>query len=289
MRAALVVHAGAGRGAGARIAGTVATRLRDSVDRLDLVVAPGVAEFREAMSARAGELDALIVLGGDGTAHEAVQFCAGTSTALGLVPVGSGNDLARGLGLSLDPLCALDTVVSALRTGLRRRADLGRADGRWFATVLCAGFDAGVSERARTMTWPGGTHRYDLATLAELRSWRAKSLCVRTETETFELEATMIAAGNTPFYGGGIPICPGALAADGLFDVTLVGRVGRAELLRMLPHLRGGAHVGRPGVRTFRAREIALSGDFLAAADGEPLGSLPVVARCVPGALTLLG
>jgi len=267
----------------------VAARLRDCVDRLDLVVAGSATEFRTLLSARAGELDALIVLGGDGTAHEAVRFCAGTPTAFGLVPTGTGNDLARGLGLPLDPRKAVDGIVTALRTGLRRRIDLGRAGRTWFATVLCAGFDAGVSNRALRMTWPRGPRRYDLAVLAELASWRAKPLTVRTATECFGLDATLVAVGNTACYGGGIPICPRAQADDGLFDVTLVGRTSRTELLRMLPGLRTGAHLGRPVVQTFQAREIELAGTgFPVAADGEPLGVLPVSVRCVPGALTLL-
>jgi diacylglycerol kinase (ATP) len=288
-RAALAVHPGAGRGRAARIAGTVAARLRDCVGRLDLLVTNDPAEFRTAMSARAGELDVLVVMGGDGTVHEAVQFCAGTPTAVGFIPTGNGNDLARGLGLPLDPLAAADVVVAALRTGRRRRIDLGRAGDTWFTTVLCAGFDANVSARAHRMTWPRGPRRYDLAVLAELASWRAEPLRIRYGTERLDLDAILVAVGNTAWYGGGIPVCPGARPDDGLFDVTVVREAGRRELLRMLPSLRAGRHIGRPFVHTFRTGEIHLSGnDWVTGADGEPVGTVPVSARCVPGALTVL-
>jgi diacylglycerol kinase (ATP) len=290
IHAALAVHPASGHGAAARIAGTVAARLRDHVDRLDLLVAATVAESHDLMrrSGAAG-LDVLVVLGGDGAAHQGVQFCAGTDVALGLVPSGTGNDLARALGVPADPFAAVDALVTALGTGSRREIDLGQVDETWFATVLCSGFDACVNARANRMTWPAGPRRYDLAILAELASFRARPVLVRTDVETLELDATLVAIGNTAWYGGGVPICPAAEPDDGLFDITVVGRVTRRELLRILPSLRTGGHVEHPSVRTLKAREVRLDGnDWPAYADGEPLGGLPLVARCVPRALRVI-
>ncbi|WP_199432142.1 diacylglycerol/lipid kinase family protein [Qaidamihabitans albus] len=291
LHAALAVHPGSGGGAAARIAGTVAARLREQVDRLDLLAADSVEQSHALMSrSRSAGLDALVVLGGDGAAHQAVQFCAGTGVALGVVPSGTGNDLARALGMPPDPLAAADTVVAALRSGLRRRIDLGKVGGTWFGTVLCAGFDAAVSERANRMRHPTGPRRYDLAILAELAAFRARPLVLRTESEHVELDATLVAVGNTAYYGGGVPICPDARPDDGLLDVTVVGRATRRELVRMLPSLRAGLHRDHPAVRTLRARELTLSGsDWPSYADGEPIGRLPLSVRCVPEALTILG
>ncbi|QFU90619.1 diacylglycerol kinase family protein [Amycolatopsis sp. YIM 10] len=283
--AALAVHPASGHGAAARIAGRVAERLRAGVDRLDLLVANTVEESRALMhSSAAAGLDLLVVLGGDGAAHQGVQFCAGREVRLGLVPAGTGNDFARALGVPDDPLAAADAVIS----GGERRIDLGQVGDSWFGTVLCAGFDALVSERANRLRWPDGPRRYDLAIVAELAAFRPKPLVVRTEHTTLELEATMVAIGNTAFYGGGIPICPDARPDDGLFDVTVVGRASRTELVRMLPKLRAGKHLGHPAVRTLRASEVVLEGaDWPAYADGEPQGALPRTVRCVPGALRL--
>ncbi len=269
----------------------MAQRLRAEVDRLDLLVANTVEESRALMArSHSDGLDVLVVLGGDGAAHQGVQFCAGTDVALALVPSGTGNDLARALGVPPDPLAAVAELVAALRSGRRRRIDLGRVAGTWFATVLCSGFDAAVNARANRMRWPSGPRRYDLAILAELASFRAGPVTVETETELLELDAMLVAVGNTAWYGGGIPICPGAEPDDGLFDVTVVGKAGRGELLRILPSLRTGRHVERPGVRTLRAREISVAGaSWPAYADGEPLGTLPVSLRCVPDALTVVG
>lgn len=283
------MHPGAGRGVAARIAGTVASRLRDRVGRLESLVARDPAELRSVLAGRMTGLDALVVVGGDGAAHEAVQFCAGTPTALGLVPAGTGNDLARGLGLPLNPLRAVDVVVDALTTGRRRQVDLGRAGRHWFGTVLCAGFDAAVSNRAYHMAWPRGPRRYDLAVVAELARWRAKPLTVWADDGCVGLDATLVSVGNTPYYGGGIPVCPHASADDGMLDVTVIGRSSRWQLLRMLPSLRTGDHLDAPWVRTFRTREVRLGGnDWPVSADGERLGSLPVRVRCVPRAMTVL-
>ncbi|GAB3483219.1 diacylglycerol/lipid kinase family protein [Amycolatopsis cihanbeyliensis] len=290
VHAALAVHPDSGRGAAARIAGTVADRLRAGVDRLDLLVARDIEESRALMrESHAEGLDVLVVLGGDGAAHQAVQFCAGTGVALGLVPSGTGNDLARALGVAQEPLAAVDAVVAAIREGRRRRIDLGRVADTWFGTVLCSGFDAGVTERANRLRWPSGPRRYDLAVLAELAAFRTAEIVVHTEHERLELAAVLVAVGNTPWYGGGIPICPAANPRDGLFDLTVVGGVRKRDLARVLPRLRSGRHAEHPAVHTLRAREVTLSGaDWPGYADGEPFGGLPLTARCVPDALTVL-
>lgn len=283
-RAALLVCPASGKGRAARMAGSTAAALRPHVSSLTQLVAHDAAGTL-ALARRAVEdgVDLLVVLGGDGAAHLAIQACAGTPTALGVVPAGTGNDFAAAVG---------SRTVEDVVHGTRKQLDLGRlSTGRWFATVLCAGFDSAVNERANAMRWPAGPRRYDLALVAELASLRSAPLLVTTESDSFSLDATLVAVGNTPNYGGGIPVCPGADAGDGLFDVTVVEAAGRAMLLRMLPTLRTGRHTEHPAVRTFRAREISLAGgnDWVAYADGERQEALPVSVRTVPAALTVVG
>ncbi|HEX8867869.1 MAG TPA: diacylglycerol kinase family protein [Lentzea sp.] len=283
-RAALLVCPASGKGRAARMAGSTAAALRPHVSSLTQLVAHDAeGTLALAHEAVADGVDLLVVLGGDGAAHLGIQACAGTSTALGIVPAGTGNDLAAAIGSA-----SVDDVVF----GTRKKLDLGRlSTGQWFATVLCAGFDSAVNERANAMRWPAGPRRYDLAILAELASLRSAPLLVTTETDTFSLDATLVAVGNTPNYGGGIPVCPDADASDGLFDVTVVEHASRSMLMRMLPTLRTGAHTSHPRVRTFRAREVSLSGGngWIAYADGERQEALPVSVRTVPGALTVVG
>ena len=289
----MVVHPASGLGRAGRIAGTVAERLRTVVDDLITVEASSVEESHRLMrEAHDTNLDALVVVGGDGSAHQGVQFCADTGVPLAVVPAGTGNDLARTLGAPKDPLAATDALVAAIKADERTKIDLGRvAGGPWFAGVLCAGFDSAVNERANRMRWPSGPRRYDLAILAELAKLRTGPLTVVEDGEQAEHQATQIAIGNIPHYGGGIPICPDADPTDGLFDITLVGRAGRFDLIKMLPGLRTGNHVHNPLVSCSRAREVSLGGEngWVAYADGERIGPLPVEVSCVPGALTVYG
>ncbi|MDX8140746.1 YegS/Rv2252/BmrU family lipid kinase [Lentzea sp. BCCO 10_0061] len=283
-RAALLVVPASGKGRAARMAGSTAAALRPHVSSLrQLVAHDAEGTLAMAREAVADGVDLLVVLGGDGAAHLGLQAVAGTSTALGIVPAGTGNDLAVAVGSQ-----SVEDVVH----GTKKTLDLGRlSTGQWFATVLCAGFDSAVNERANAMRWPAGPRRYDLAIVAELASLKSAPLVVTTEDQTFELDATLVAIGNTPSYGGGIPVCPGADANDGLFDVTVVEHGSRTMLMRMLPTLRTGKHTEHPAVRTFRAREVSLSGGngWIAYADGERQEALPVSVRTVPGALTVLG
>jgi diacylglycerol kinase (ATP) len=294
MRAAMVVHPASGLGRAGRIAGTVADRLRTVVDDLVTVEANTVEDSHRLMhKARDAGLDLLVVVGGDGSAHQGVQFCADTGVALAVIPAGTGNDLARTLaGAPEDPLKATDNLVEAIGHGETTTIDLGRVEGGpWFAGVLCAGFDSAVNERANRMRWPSGPRRYDFAILAELAKLRAGRLTVEADGERTELDATQIAVGNIPYYGGGIPICPAADPGDGLFDVTLVRAASRFDLVKMLPGLRTGNHVHHPMVTTSRTARIRLgeANGWVAYADGERIGPLPVEVTCVPNALKVVG
>jgi len=292
MRTMLVVNPASGLGAGGKAADGVAATLRAAVERLDVHVATDAEETLAAAS-RAVEqgYDVLAVLGGDGTVHLALQPCAQSRTALAVIPAGTGNDLAACLGLPADPQSAASAVAAALDAGSTRELDLGRVrGGRWFATVLCAGFDSMVNERANRMRWPAGPRRYNLAIFAELATLRAYPLTIETEDGRQDVQATMISVGNTASYGGGLKICRDAELDDGLFDVTVVGPVTRRRLVRIFPTLREGGHIGEPEVGTLRAREVRISGEngWVAYADGDPQGPLPMAVECVPAAIRVV-
>ncbi|MDI2027265.1 YegS/Rv2252/BmrU family lipid kinase [Saccharopolyspora sp. TS4A08] len=290
MRCVLVINPAAGGGLSAKVVGELTDHLRAVCEVRTVIATDAVgteAAVRRAVEDRA---DVLAVVGGDGIAHLAVQACAESATALAIIPAGTGNDLARSLGIPREPVAAARAAAKALSAGSRRHVDLGKVAGTgWFATVLCAGFDAKVNARANRMRRPRGQRRYDIALVRELLGLRTGTLRVETEHGVLDTEATLIAIGNTGWYGGGIPICPDAVDDDGLFDVTVVGKVSRRELVRILPRLRTGRHVDHPAVTTLRAKTVRLGGDngWLAYADGEPQARLPLTIRCVPGALSV--
>ncbi|MFI1925224.1 MULTISPECIES: diacylglycerol kinase [unclassified Streptomyces] len=289
----LFVNPAAGRGRGAHAARPAASALRAAGYTVRTVL--GVDAEDALVRARAAVADgtgALIAVGGDGLAHLALQAVAGTRTPLGLVAAGTGNDFARALGLPVrDPAAAARLVADALKGARIRDIDLGRVGDRWFGTVLASGFDSRVNDRGNRMRWPVGRARYDLAMLAELAAFRPFPYRITLDDGAVrEVEATLVAVGNGSSYGGGMRICPGADLTDGLFDVTVVGDCRRGTLLRVFPKVYRGTHVDHPKVTVLRAAKVEIAAAGVSGyADGERLGELPLTARCVPGAVRLIG
>ncbi|MFF7451340.1 MULTISPECIES: diacylglycerol kinase [unclassified Streptomyces] len=289
----LFVNPTAGRGRGAHAAQPAASALRAAGFSVRTVLGENAADaLARARAAVADGTGALIAVGGDGMANLALQAVAGTRTPLGLVAVGTGNDLARTLGLPVrDPGAAGRRIADALKSGDLRDIDLGQVQGRWFGTVLASGFDSRVNDRGNRMRWPTGRFKYDLAMIAELAAFTPFPYRIRLDDgEVREVEATLVAVGNGSSYGGGMRICPGADLTDGLFDVTVVGDCGRATLLKVFPRVYRGTHVDHAKVTVHRAAKVEISAPGITGyADGEPLGPLPLTARCVRGAVRVAG
>ncbi|MFH8481371.1 diacylglycerol kinase [Streptomyces sp. NPDC018055] len=288
----LFVNPTAGRGRGARAAQPAASALRDAGFSVRTVLGEDADDaLRRAREAVAAGTGALIAVGGDGLMSLALQAVAGTSTPLGVVAVGTGNDFARALGLPIrDPAAAGALAARALKESGHRDIDLGRVGERWFGSVLASGFDSRVNDRGNRMRFVGGRFTYDLAILAELAAFAPIPYRIRLDGgEAREIEATLIAVGNGTTYGGGMRICAGAEMDDGLFDVTVVGKCSRATLLRVFPKVYQGTHLSHPAVSVHRVSSIELAAAGVTAyADGEPLGALPLTATCVPGAVRVL-
>jgi diacylglycerol kinase (ATP) len=288
---AVLVSPSAGRGRVAVLAVEVLAAFREAGFAPEVLPATsGPDAERQAAKAVAEGTRAVVAVGGDGTVHAALQAVAGTTTPLAVVPAGTGNDLVLALGAPRDPLAAARAAAEDLSAGMTRRVDAGRTGDRWWATVLCCGFDSAVTDRANRLRWPRGRRRYDVAVLAELGRLRPRELTLVLDGESQSLPITMVAVGNTAWYGGGMKICPGADPADGRFDVTVVGATSRLELMRTKPRLTDGTHVDHPSVSVFRAARVELSSPGVTTyADGEPVALLPAVAECIPGALTVVG
>ncbi|MFD3501084.1 diacylglycerol kinase [Streptomyces sp. NPDC058678] len=289
----LFVNPTAGRGRGAHAAQPAASAVRAAGFSVRTVVGANAEHaLTRARAAVADGTGALIAVGGDGMANLALQAVAGTRTPLGLVAVGTGNDFARALGLPVrDPAAAGRLIADALKGARIRDVDLGRADGRWFGTVLASGFDSRVNDRGNRMRWPTGRLKYDLAMLAELAAFRPCPYRITLDDGGVrEVEATLVAVGNGSSYGGGMRICPGADLTDGLFDVTVVGDCSRTTLLRVFPTVYRGRHVDHPKVTVLRAAKVEIAAQGITGyADGEPLGPLPLTARCMPAAVRIVG
>lgn len=293
-RIVLAVNPAAAFGRHARAGDEAEHSLRDA--GLDVVVLR-----RNSMEALRGAVDeavhagadALVVVGGDGMVHLGVNSIGGTGLPLGIVPVGTGNDVARMLGLPLQDVagsCA--RLISALDGG-GRLLDAGRltAGGRtvWFAGAVSAGFDAAVNERANSWRWPRGALRYTLAMLRELGSFRAINYTLTADGVTSTEGAMLISVANVQSIGGGMRIVPDAAPDDGLLDLFIVRPLSRLALLAVFPKVFSGRHTSHPAVEIRRVRSVRLAADNVVAyADGERIGVLPVDIEVVPDALRVL-
>ncbi len=235
-----------------------------------------------ARAVAAAGAERLIAVGGDGTIHLAVQGVAGTDAALGIVPAGTGNDFARAFGLF--GLSVEDATATAL--GPTRPVDAIRTDRqRWVMLSVTGGFSVDVNVRADRLRFPSGPSRYTVATLLTMPGLRHRELTVTVDGERTELRSALFAVNNTPMFGGGMAICPDADPADGLIDVCAVGPASRTTMLRLLPKVFEGGHVGHRHVHMMRGHTVTIEGEMDLVADGEEFGTAPITLEAVPGAL----
>lgn len=267
-----LVNPAAGRGAGAarldllrRLAAEVGAELQTSDSGVDLV-----ARARQAVE---DGVERLVVVGGDGTMHQAVQGLAGGPCALGLVPLGSGNDFATTLGAPQD----LEIAVEVAVTGQPRAMDLGRVSGpagsRWFDMYCGVGFDSEVTRRANQVRLLRGPAIYPWAVVKTLFGFRAPAFRIEHDGGVIEQRGMFVTVANGPTYGGGMRIAPDARLDDGLLDLVFVREVSKTKLLRVFPKVYAGAHVDLPEVEILRTRRarITLDRPMEVYGDGEPL------------------
>jgi len=287
---ALLVNPTAGKGRAAKVVADVTARLREGGSNVAILVGKDAADAQAlARQAVADGVDAVVALGGDGMVHLALNVVAGTPTPLGIIPAGTGNDLANTLRLpTKDPVAAAGVIVEKLAAG-GRPMDAVRVGDKWFGCVLGAGFDSRVNDRANRMSWPRGRMRYNLAILGELRVFKPLPFVLELDGERWETEAMLVAVGNAKSYGAGMKVTPDAEVDDGLVDVQVLGPVSKPEFLKTFPKVFKGTHVNHPQVTIRRAKVVSLSSPGVTAyADGEYLADLPITCETVPGAVTVL-
>ena len=292
-RMGLMINPTSGKNTGAQVGQQALSLVRDAgVDVLDLSASDARSAVEQGRAAiGSGAIDRLVVGGGDGMVHLGANLCAGTPVSLGVIAAGTGNDIARELGLPVRDAAA---SVQRILSSSTRQVDAARhttatGEQKWFLGVLAAGFDAVVNERANQLTWPKGPMRYNLAILRELPVFRAIPYTLVLDGERIDTEAMLVAVGNGPAYGGGMRVTPGASFDDGLLDVLILRKISTFEFLRVFPKVFKGTHVSHPAVQIRRARTVSLEAEGIVSyADGERFAPLPMSMEVVPGALTVL-
>lgn len=241
--------------------------------------------LREAVAR--GEVERLVVAGGDGLVHLAIQEVAATGVPVAIIPEGTGNDFAL----------ALSEVSRPVRMGEPRLVDLLRVttsdspEPRWVATIVIAGFPAAINARANDISLPIGRSVYTVAALAELPRFSRTQITYAIDHGESTLERTsdsaMLAIGNTSFFGGGMRACPDAHVDDGLLHFTSIEGVGRIGILRHIQGQRGGTADRDEVIRHVGTKVEIFSAGIEFWGDGERIGQSPATIEIDPGALTL--
>ncbi len=282
----------------------VEPRLRTALGPLEVACTRGPrdAERIAREGARSG-VERIVIAGGDGTTSEVVTGLLGSGLAgqveLALLPLGTGGDLLRTLGIPRD----LDAALARIATGRAVPIDAGRARYRdrtgreavsYFLNVASLGMSGLVTELVnRVPKWLGGRTSFLFGTLHALARWRNLAVRLRLDGELlYEGPLVLATAANGRYFGGGMHVAPHARPDDGLLDVVVVPDLPKLRLLTALPTLYRGTHLGVPGVLERRGRRLEAEplGECAATElDGEPLGGLPACYEALPGAVRVLG
>ncbi len=225
-----------------------------------------------------GEVEHLVIAGGDGLVHLAVQHLAISDIPVTLVPTGTGNDFAK----AIHEHAGGDSVHADLI--MITETDGSRS---WAASVAIAGFPAEINARANTMSRRWGSSVYAVATAFEMPRFGRQQVVLSIDDIPIRTDSAMLALGNTKYFGGGMLPCPDALPDDGLLHLTSIQDVGR---LGLTPHLlarRGGSAERKEVLRGEGRRIEILSAGHEFWADGEPIGSSPLTFEIVPKALRI--
>lgn len=241
----------------------------------------------------AGVSPTVIACGGDGTVHQVIQHVIPTGATFGVIPAGTGNDIARALGFKKAGDSLYHQLANSIHGHDSRLVDASRITlgetSTWSLGVISAGFDSAINERANRMKFGRGASRYLLALLAELRTFQLYNYHVVMDGVPNDGKALLIAVGNAGNYGGGMRICPKADMTDGLLNITWVDEAPRRTILRLLPTIFSGRHIKSKLVHTYTAKEISINSESsIIYADGERIGRPPVHVQIVPKAVRIL-
>jgi YegS/Rv2252/BmrU family lipid kinase len=229
-----------------------------------------------------------IGVGGDGTIHYMANILAGTDKNLGVIPTGSGNDIAVNLGLPSD----VKSCCRIIKKGATKRLDLGLINDKYYYLCIAgSGFDSQVNDLANNTRLPlKGPAKYSYSVYKTLITFKSKKFFMDYNNSQREVFGMMITASNMPSYGGGMRITPDADPEDGLFDICIIKRMSKLHFIKVFPKVYEGKHIEDSNVEIFRTSYLKLDSEyrFSVFADGEYICKLPASFKVAPKKLNFI-
>ena len=260
----LFLNPAAGRGRAARCMPRIEQLFRDAEVPVDIIQSCAVGDLEKKVATQVNKgVRNIVVAGGDGSVHEAVNgvMRANAPASLGVIPIGTGNDFAKACDIPLDwDLAGRMLVARIVANDSTRALDIGRMNDRFFANGAGIGFDAKVTRIARSIDWPIGDLVYLFAILRCLYDGVATSK-VRIESDhtVWDGPLTLANVSNGPWVGGMFHIAPMANNNDGELDLLIAAPVSRLRVLSLLPDLIRGRHLGASEIAHHAVRSLRIS------------------------------
>ena len=282
----LIVNPAARGGGAMRALPAVQAALRRQGCEYHLEVSSSLAQAGVLARAAAAAGEMPVAFGGDGLVAAVAGAARERADVIGVLPGGRGNDLARCLGLPLDPVGA----TAVLATGEPHWIDMGVVGERAFLGIATCGFDSVANRIANQTRWLPGRLVYAYAGLRTIARWRPVNFTVQIDGAPFELFGYTVAIANSGMHGGGMLLAPAASLYDGCFDVVMIAAMSKLRFLRLLPGVYRGVHVEAEEVTLLRAQTVELDAErpFTLFADGEELATLPATVRILPAAVGIM-
>ena len=249
-------------------------------------ISTGVLHAQQLAQKNIKQYDIIVAVGGDGTINEVASVIAGTDTALGIIPYGSGNGLSRFLGIPMDPEAAIKT----LSQGLVQHIDAAKLNGKWFFNIAGLGFDAHISE-VFSHDKKRGFGAYIKSSFREITNYRSENYQLDIDGKQYTRQAFMLSFANSSQYGNNAHISPSASVQDGLLDVCIVKPFPLYKFIMMGIRMFTKTTAGSKYVEIIRGKQITVKREKEGAIhlDGEPqIMGTDIKVEIVPASLKII-
>jgi len=283
----VIVNPSAGRGDVSKFIPQLREMLSRKGISFELVVTRSPGHAIELAREGTKQFQTIVAVGGDGTINEVVNGIMGTDAVLGIIPLGTGNDLARSLKIPF----SLEKSVQTLTSGRTVSIDVGKDIDGYFTDILGIGFPSDVMFHANTSTSRfRGTTAIKASIIQVINKLQPYQVMIETDQGQFSATVMGVFILNTPYTGGGVNLAPDASMDDGAFDVVIMNEMRKLEFLRLLPKSYKGKHVGSPNVRIIRTSKIKITTvtPMRKNFDGNIIGITPIDAQVLPLALRVI-
>ena len=282
-RLLLVVNPGARNGA-APVDAALDVLRAQGIEIVQQACTPGLTMADAIRAHDPAHLGGVVVGGGDGTMNAAAPALLETGLPLGILPLGTANDLARTLGIAADPIAAAQVIAA----GRLRPIDLGEVNGRPFFNVASIGFSADLARTLRAdfkRRW--GRLGYAIAAIQLFRHARPFRVEIDLDGASHRMRAIQVSVGNGRHYGGGMTVHRDAEPDDGILDTYAIELRRWWRIVALLPALRSGTYDSWPDVRGFHSADCTVHTRRPRAvnADGEIVTETPARFRVLPLAI----